>query len=122
MPNMKKCLSALFVAVLLCGVSQASDGKSTANVFANYAAGWKKLTQVTRQLQGRMLCKLLRKGMTTQLVEQVLGKATNQVITGSGYCFVHSFCYENLSLSISFSGEENGVLRMTDVYFCPLLK
>jgi len=118
---MKKCLAALFAMVLLCGVSQASDGESTANVFSNYAAGWQKLTQVNRQVHARMLCKLLHKGMTVKQVEQILGQASMDSLGLSGCCIYGSYSYHDHGLYVSFFGDENGVLRMTEVHFWPLL-
>jgi hypothetical protein len=144
--TMKKCLLPLVAAVLVAGASRAADdplgatpgvqlgpptptpGMSQADsdlLAATARAAWEYAAPTARAaklLRGRWVGGLVRKGMTTEDVEQVLGKGSKPLpsVGIAGGVLFGSMPYHDLGLWVEYFGDEAGVLRVEAVHYWPL--
>ena len=119
---MKKCLLALIVVVLLSARSQGTDGVPTTSVSPKCGAIWDELGKVAGRLKGRVLGSLVQKGMTTEQVEQVLGRGSYPfpAVGLVGGVIFGSMPYRDLGLWVGYGDDKDGVLRVDKVTFSPL--
>jgi hypothetical protein len=115
---MKKWLVAVLLGLLACPVrtqAESPDGKGL----------WERAQWVAGRLEGRVLGALVRRGMTSEEVERLLGEGTGECRShGLAGCVLFEFWhYHECGFAISFDkdlNDKSGVARVNTVTFWPL--
>jgi hypothetical protein len=87
-------------------------------------AFWESVGKLPQRLKGRVLGASVRKGMTQEQVEQVLGPGValkplpSGGVTGGGCFSIGTFTdYPSLGVSVKYSVDEDGILRVSEVTY-----
>jgi hypothetical protein len=86
------------------------------------AETWEKAWKTTLRFKGRYLGSFVRKGMTQDEVERILGKDDRPLPTDGviGGILFRSLHYTDLGLGVALIGDEKGVFRVDDISFQPI--
>ena len=116
---MWKWVLASGIICLLAGSVRADACPPRRSAPPNRVSDWSK---VLYKLQGRLLVNFIRGGMTDEEIVRMLGVGDKPLPTGglvSGVLFVWRR-YDNYGFTVSFVGDNTGVLRVRSVTFRPL--
>jgi hypothetical protein len=119
---MKTYLLALVAVGLLGGVSRGAEALPSVGVDWGHEAFWESVGKLPQRLKGRVLGAFVRKGMTQEQVKQVLGPGSKPFppLLLTGACLCGHMPYFHLGMSVSYWGDEEGILRVTEVRYDPL--
>jgi hypothetical protein len=125
---MRTCLLAVVAAELLGGAARA-EGDSLLNKALGKAKEIGSMVgkvaavdaRTAERLRARLLGSFIRKGMTRERVDLILGTKSAVFIYSSDGEAVIEFCYCG-GPCVYFDGDGNGVLRVVRVAFEPIFK